>query len=136
MLNTPLIKKCLEIATIAHKGQTRKDGITPYITHPIAVAEMFPNDEELQAVALLHDVIEDSDIKISSLKKEGIPICVLDMVILLTQRMTQNYLDYILQVKQNPDAIKIKLADIKHNSITPSKHQRDKYQLAKYILEN
>jgi len=59
-----LIYKALEVAYDAHKGQNRKSG-EPYITHPIAVAEIVANEigfgAQSIACALLHDVVEDSE---------------------------------------------------------------------------
>ena len=63
--------KALSIAEEAHEGVMRKDGVTPYIEHPMKVASILFDlgitDEEVIATALLHDVIEDSkDHKIKS----------------------------------------------------------------------
>lgn len=57
-------EKAHAFATEKHEGQTRKNGITPYITHPIGVAKivgMYGGDDNQVAIALLHDVLEDCD---------------------------------------------------------------------------
>ena len=54
------VKKVEVIATKAHEGQYRRDGVTPYIEHPKAVAARVRGDEKAEMVAWLHDVIEDT----------------------------------------------------------------------------
>lgn len=60
-----LIEHALDFAHNAHRGQKRKDGITPYIVHPIEVMRLLQecgcHDEEQLATALLHDTIEDCE---------------------------------------------------------------------------
>lgn len=140
-----IVKLALKIATEAHKGQFRDDGKTPYVTHPIAVAESLkrlwgprqPGLSTVLAIALLHDVIEDSDISITDLWERGIPESVTIPVRLLT-RVNENYLTYILNIKYNYLAKVVKIEDIKHNLSTldpKRKTLRDKYQLALHILE-
>ena len=62
-------KIVLEIATSAHEGQTRRDGVTPYIEHPKAVARRVHTDDE-KAVAFLHDIIEDTVYSKQNLRKD------------------------------------------------------------------
>lgn len=57
--------KAVEFATAAHAGATRADGVTPYVTHPLAVAdlvELLGGDEETIIAAILHDTIEDTEV--------------------------------------------------------------------------
>jgi len=143
-----VVKLAFKIASKVHKGQFRRDDKTPYITHPMAIANIFKFSnlygkwsEELQAIALLHDVIEDSNHKITTidLNKMGIPTEVTEVVHILTHYPTQSYLDYILEVKENLLATMVKEEDIKHNLSTLGKGDKDKiekYKLALYILEN
>jgi GTP diphosphokinase / guanosine-3',5'-bis(diphosphate) 3'-diphosphatase len=61
-----IIFKALEFASVKHKGQKRKDDFTPYINHPVKVAEILVQigdveDEQIIAAALLHDTIEDTE---------------------------------------------------------------------------
>ncbi len=65
-----LIDTARELARRAHAGQTRKDGVTPYIEHPLAVAATLSGygyDDETVAAGLLHDVIEDTDVDAADL---------------------------------------------------------------------
>lgn len=146
-MKTDLVKLALKIATEAHKGQFRHDGKTLYVTHPIAVAKKFKISikydkylsEVLQAIALLHDVIEDTNHQITSidLNRKGIPVEISTIVHILTRYPTQTYLEYLLQVREYEAARLVKIEDIKHNLSTldsKKKSQKDKYLLALYIL--
>lgn len=104
----------LNIATEAHKGQKDKAGID-YINHPKTVASFVDTDEE-KATALLHDVLEDTDVTAEKLLQEGIPLSVVDAVETLTKIKGISYFDYLEKVKKNPIARIVKLADLKHNS--------------------
>lgn len=144
-----LIKLSLQIAKKAHKGQFRDDGKTPYITHPIAVANEFKppkwhyydqwSKQLMISSALLHDIFEDSSVTEDDLLKEGIDPYVVDTVRILTRKESESYLDFILRIKTKRDAVSIKIKDIEHNlsTLDPQKRaQRDKYLLALYILEH
>ena len=123
-----------QIADEAHKGQTRRDGVTPYITHPKKVAERFKDAPEIAIVALLHDVLEDSSLTAQDLINKGIPKELVESVVAMTKVKEEPYLDYILRVKQNSIASIVKIADIRHNMKTATGAQRDKYELALHIL--
>jgi (p)ppGpp synthase/HD superfamily hydrolase len=103
-----------EIAKEAHAGQTDKAGLD-YILHPQQVASMVTTDEE-KAVALLHDIIEDTYVTASELLAKGLPDNVVEAVKALTKKDNQNYAAYLAGVKKNRLATAVKLADLKHNS--------------------
>ncbi len=86
----------------------------PYIYHPIHLA-MQTEDETSCVVALLHDVVEDTNITFEDLEKD-FPSEIIEVLKLLTHNKSESYIDYIKNIKQNPIAKKIKIADIKHNS--------------------
>ncbi len=110
-------------------------GRTPYIEHPRAVAKNF-KEPRLIALALLHDVVEDSNITLQDLKEDfGIPQKILDSLNRLTKRKLESYADYIVTCLQDPDARTVKIEDIKHNIQTSSGNQKAKYELALYVLE-
>ena len=110
---TPLIKKAMDIAYEAHLGQVDKAG-APYIYHPMHIAERVDTEYEI-CVALLHDVIEDSDITLNYLFNKGFPPEVIEAVDLLTRKEKMTYREFILKIKTNAIARKIKIEDIKHN---------------------
>ena len=109
-----MLELALFIATEAHKGQFDKAGVD-YIEHPIFVASQVDSEEE-KAVALLHDVIEDSSVTAEELLNAGLPETVVTAVQILSKKKGQDYQTYLKTVKSNPLARAVKLADLKHNS--------------------
>ena len=114
MLYTPLTKKALKLSFAAHKDQLDKSGM-PYVYHPFHVAEQMETEETV-AVALLHDVIEDTDYTLEDLKAMGFPDSVTEALALMTHDDSVPYLDYVAKLKDNPIARAVKLADLRHNS--------------------
>ncbi len=145
MIYTQLTNKAMRIAYQAHQGQYDVNGV-PYVFHPYHVAEQM-TDEITTCIALLHDVIEDTDITLEDLEKE-FPPEVTEGVSLLTRDPNTDYFDYVRDIKNSPAAKKVKLADIKHNSdtsritdpnvVTPERleHWKNKYEKAMRILED
>lgn len=113
MIYTELTKKALKISFNAHKDQLDKSGM-PYVYHPFHLAEQM-DDEYSTCVALLHDVVEDTDMTLDDLSKI-FPKEVTDAIALMTHNDSVPYLDYVKEIKTNPIASKVKLADLKHNS--------------------
>lgn len=109
-----MINIALSIAKKAHAGQVDKAGID-YIQHPVYVASQVKTEQE-KAVALLHDVLEDSDITAADLLAYGLSNEVVTAVQTLTKKKGQSYQDYLEKVKSNNLARVVKLADLKHNS--------------------
>lgn len=134
MLYTTLTKKALKIAYEAHFGQVDKAG-EPYFFHPLYLANQM-TDEETTCVALLHDVVEDTNVAMEVLAKD-FPHEVIEALTLLTHDKQVDYIEYVKSVKTNPIAKTVKLADLHHNSdisrIEPSKvTEKDKQRLEKY----
>lgn len=113
MIYTPLTSEAMKIAYRAHHGQTDKAGL-PYVFHPFHLAEQM-EDEFSVCVALLHDVVEDTDVTLEELKKI-FPAEIADAIALLTHPKDVPYLDYVEKIKDNPLAKAVKIADIRHNS--------------------
>ena len=109
-----MIDIALAIAKKAHAGQVDKAGVD-YIQHPLYVASQVKTEQE-KAVALLHDVLEDSDITVADLLAYGLSNEVVTAVQTLTKKKGQSYQDYLGKVKSNNLARVVKLADLKHNS--------------------
>lgn len=114
MIYTPLTKKALRLCFKAHRDQLDKSGI-PYVFHPFHVAESMP-DEITTTVALLHDVVEDTDYTLEDLAAMGFPPVVTDALALMTHDDAVPYLDYVAALKSNPVARCVKLSDLRHNS--------------------
>ncbi|MBS6194309.1 MAG: bifunctional (p)ppGpp synthetase/guanosine-3',5'-bis(diphosphate) 3'-pyrophosphohydrolase [Clostridiales bacterium] len=109
-----LYEKALQLATKAHEGQKDKGG-HPYIGHPLAVAEKVLKPEE-KVAALLHDVVEDTDITLEDLEKE-FPPCIVTVVDLVTKKKGPDFSrkKYLEEIRKNEAARQVKLADLEHN---------------------
>ena len=107
-------KIAYEIAYKAHKGQYDKAGVE-YINHPLTVASYCKTEDE-RIVALLHDVVEDSDWTFEMLEEEGFTPDIIEALKCLTKvSEDESYDDFIARVMTNPLAVKIKLYDIEDN---------------------
>ena len=114
MIYTDKTKKAMKLCYEAHKDQVDKSGL-PYVFHPAHVAEQM-TDEATTIVALLHDVVEDTDYTLEDLAAEGFEKEILEAVALMTHEDDVPYLDYVAKLKNNPIARAVKLADLAHNS--------------------
>lgn len=114
MLYTELTKKAMRLCYKAHDGQMDKGGV-PYVFHPFHVAEQMKTEYDI-CVALLHDVIEDTDYTLDDVRAEGFPEEVLQALRCITRIPGMEYADYIEIVKTNEIATRVKLADLEHNS--------------------
>lgn len=114
MIYTELTNKAIKIAFEAHAGQLDRSGL-PYVLHPIHVAEQM-KDEDTCVVALLHDVIEDTDMTLEDLRTYGFTEAQLEGVRLMTRLEDEDYFDYVRNLKDNPIARAVKIEDLKHNS--------------------
>ena len=125
--------KAIELAKQHHKGQTDRAG-KPYIEHPFRVMNQMKSDKE-KIVAVLHDIVEDTDISLNDLKNEGFSEEVVSAVECLTKQDGENYDSYIERISFNPLAVKIKLADLEDNrNLTrlPQVTDKDLERLEKY----
>jgi (p)ppGpp synthase/HD superfamily hydrolase len=117
------LDKAILIATKAHHGATDKGG-RPYIEHPMRLMMAMSTDLE-KAVAILHDVVEDTDVSLDSLIQQGIPREAVDAVDALSRRTfnigkaderKEEYLgEFIYRIRQNELARKVKVADLYDN---------------------
>lgn len=141
MIYTPLTSKALKLCFTAHKDQLDKSGL-PYVFHPFHLAEQM-TDEYTTIAALLHDVVEDTDYTFEDLAGMGFPEEVISALRLLTHAPAVPYMDYVAQIRHNPIARAVKIADLQHNSditrleqITPRDLERGrKYAEALRLLE-
>lgn len=111
-----MLTKAIAIAATAHEGQLDKGG-KPYILHCMEVLRrVYSDDEDLNCIAVLHDVIEDTKTTYQELSEQGMNYRVLKGIQCLTRDRGESYDHYKAKVKSNPDAIKVKKADLIHNS--------------------
>lgn len=107
-----------DLATTAHAGAYDKAG-KPYILHPAYVAGLVADatgDEELVAAAWLHDVVEDTDITIESLRADGFSERTISTVDAVTRKDGDSYSEFIDRIVDRDAAI-VKTADILHNTL-------------------
>ncbi|MDZ5634442.1 hypothetical protein [Janthinobacterium sp. GMG1] len=110
------LERAIEIAAAIHAGQTDKGG-APYILHPLRVMlRVAPGAQQI--VAVLHDVVEDSDGKITfdDLAREGFPREVIDGVRAVTKIDGESYEAFIARAALDPVGKAVKLADLAENS--------------------
>ena len=134
--DTKLIIKAYEFAKNKHEDQLRKSG-EPYIIHPLEVANILADlelDDATICAALLHDVLEDTNVTEDELRNM-FPNEIVDGVITLTHRKDESYFEYISRVSTSKLAKKVKVADLLHNlDITRIKEptKQDYQRLEKY----
>ena len=142
MIYTPNTKKAMKLCFEAHKDQVDKSGI-PYVFHPLHLAEQM-KDEDTTIVALLHDVIEDTDYTFADLEAMGFEEKIIEALKLMTHEEGVPYMDYVAKIKENPIAKAVKLADLQHNSdltrldVVDEKalKRKEKYTAAAEFLNN
>lgn len=129
-----LIEQARNVAKAAHTGQTRRDGGDYFENHVEPVAQSV--EDKLKPIAYLHDVVEDTPVKLEDLRSVGFPSYVLDAVDLLTHKNREPNVAYWTRLAQNKDATAVKIADIRNNlSGTPSERQVEKYNKALALFQ-
>lgn len=131
----PRLHGAINSAVVWHMGQDRKYTKVPYICHPIAVMEIVrtvTDDEDMLIAAVLHDVVEDTPVEISTIKMlYGERVA--ELVGWLTDvsvpedgnRNVRKDIDRMHTAKAPPDAKTIKLADLIHNTESITQHDKD-----------
>jgi (p)ppGpp synthase/HD superfamily hydrolase len=107
------LERAIAIATEAHRGQKDKYG-APYILHPLRVMARVNSDAE-KIVAVLHDVVEDTDWTLDRLRQEGFSAEVIEAIDRVTKREGEPYEDFVKRSGGNPLARRVKLADLEDN---------------------
>lgn len=111
-----MLARMLHIATNAHDGQFDRGG-NPYILHPLKVMHYLKSDdEELMCMALGHDVVEDTSITYKDLREAGMSDRVVEGIRALTKVPGETYEEYKERVFFNEDAMRVKMADLRHNT--------------------
>jgi GTP diphosphokinase / guanosine-3',5'-bis(diphosphate) 3'-diphosphatase len=111
-----MLQNALLCMVNSHAEQFDRGG-QPYALHPLKVMHYLKSDdEELQCIALLHDVVEDTDVSFAHLAEIGMSERVINAVRALTKMPGQTYEEYKAGVLGNVDAMRVKLCDLRHNS--------------------
>ena len=108
------LERAIVIATEAHAGQVDKAG-APYILHPLRLMLQMDKTED-RIVAVLHDVVEDSDWTLQRLRGEGFTRDIINAIDSVTWRKHEDYEDFIQRSIQNSIGCRVKLADLRDNS--------------------
>lgn len=131
------IERAVEIAAKAHAGSKDKQG-GPYILHPVRVM-MGVESEATQIVAILHDVVEDTNVSLDDIRKEGFSEEIIEALDLVTHRKDQPYSEYVIGCKSNDIARQVQLSDLRDNAnlnrmlLRPDKLEGDFARIGRYV---
>lgn len=134
MSELELLEKAIAIAVDAHRGQKDRYGAA-YILHPIRVMNRVDTLPE-KTVAILHDVVEDTDWTFEDLKQEGFPEKIVEAVRCLTKKEGEDYDDFVSRSAKNAIARCVKLGDLEDNMDVrrmPEVSQESLSRLNKYL---
>ena len=107
------LHKAITIACEAHQGQSSING-EPYILHPLRLLIKAKSNEE-RIIAILHDVIEKTNISLADLKNKGFDQNIISSIDSLSRRRSESYIEYIERLMQNKISVKIKVLDLADN---------------------
>ncbi|MEC0180511.1 HD domain-containing protein [Paenibacillus peoriae] len=127
------IENAIAIAAKAHQGQADKGG-QPYIFHPLQVMNRVEHMDE-KIVAVLHDVLEDTEVTADQLKEAGFGRHIIEAVEGLTRNEGEEYSEFIRRAQKNPLSRVVKIADIMENmnlERIPNPTEKDLARIEKY----
>ena len=107
------LHKAITIACESHQGQFSING-EPYILHPLRLLVKAKSNEE-KIIAILHDVIEKTNISLADLKNKGFDQNIISSIDSLSRRGSESYFEYIERLMNNKISVKIKLLDLADN---------------------
>lgn len=107
------LEQAISLAAKQHEGQVDKAN-APYILHPLRVMLNVPTIEH-KIVAVLHDILEDTETTIEDLYQFGFQEHIIDAIVALTKKQGETRLEAAQRARQNPIARVVKLADINDN---------------------
>ena len=108
-----MLTEAIILAAQAHEGQLDKGG-HPYIFHPLRLMLQLESEKD-RIIAILHDVIEDTDWTLDKLREEGFSEEIVSVIDSLSRREEENYEEYIGRLMRDPTACRIKLLDLRDN---------------------
>ena len=132
------IDDALALVTRKFRGLTDKDG-EPYVMHCLRVM-LGVSDPEAQLVALMHDLVEDTDVTLEELRHTGFSESVVTAIDLITHTADVSYAEYVVRIKQNPIALQAKLSDLRDNAAMgrvlyrEEQAERDIQRIQRYVL--
>lgn len=120
-MRTFTLDDAIQVARQAHEGQLDKSG-RPYIAHPLRVMGAVRDPHE-RMTAVLHDVVEDTDVTLEDLTAAGCPAEVVTAVAALSKQPGEEWEAYLARVAANPIALAVKRADLADN-LSPERLER------------
>src|SRR6516165_7705723 len=129
-----LLEKAIVIAVGAHKAQKDRYG-APYVLHPLRIMARVETTRE-KTVAILHDVVEDTEWTFEKLRQEGFPEDIISALDCLTKREKEPYEDLVKRAAANPLARRVKISDLEDNmdiGRMPELTDETKTRLEKYL---
>jgi (p)ppGpp synthase/HD superfamily hydrolase len=132
------IDDALELVATKFRGVTDKDG-EPYIMHCLRVM-MGVSDPLVQQVALMHDLVEDTDVTLKDLRDRGFCNAVVEAVDLVTHKSEDSYAEYVIRLASNEIARQVKLSDLNDNYALnrvlyrEDRLERDIKRIQRYLL--
>jgi (p)ppGpp synthase/HD superfamily hydrolase len=108
-----LLERAIALAVDKHAGQSDKSG-APYILHPLRMMTRMKTPEAMMT-AVLHDIVEDTDMTLADLRLEGFPESVVGAVDALSRREGETYEDFTVRAGANPLSRSVKIADLEDN---------------------
>jgi (p)ppGpp synthase/HD superfamily hydrolase len=130
-----MLQQAISLAVEAHAQSAPDKGGQPYILHPLRVMLRLETDDE-RIVAVLHDVVEDTQHTLDSLRARGFSAEVVAALDCVTKREGEAYEQFITRCEKNPLARRVKLADLEDNMDVrrlASVSAKDAERLAKYV---
>lgn len=128
-----LFQNALDLCTEKHAGQVDKTG-KPYLGHIARVAGELYDEEAI--VALLHDIVEDTDVTPGELLQKSFTKEIVDAVVAITKKENESYESFIERVGKNKMAREVKIADLEDNMNIrrlPKITEEDMVRLNKYL---
>ena len=111
-----LLGRMIKLAAVAHDGQFDKGG-HPYILHPLTVMhKLRTDDEELQCIAVGHDLLEDTEVTVEELYALGMTKRIVVGIMGMTKSSGESEDAYYSHIEKSYDLIRVKKADLKTNS--------------------
>lgn len=110
------VEDAIIVAVVSHKGHVNSKDNSPYIYHPLHVmGQMKLDDVDGRIVAVLHDAVEDTDCTLDYLRAMGFEEHIIDAIDAITWRDGEPLEEYLIRVKANAIAKRVKIEDATHN---------------------
>lgn len=137
-MTTATLDDAIALAAAKFHGVTDKAG-QPYLLHCLRVM-VNVSDPRAKQVAVMHDLVEDTDVTVAHLQAQGFEDAVLKAIELVTHDMRFSYAEYVIRLKANELARQVKLADLRDNyaidrvAYREEHRDQDAARIQRYIL--